>query len=79
MRCADCKHFKTGTDPRHHNYGDVRLAGSGSCMRWATGYSFDASTMNPNECWTESDEGWCNVVGPDFGCVLFETSSVVPN
>jgi hypothetical protein len=28
--------------------------------------------MKLNEAWVEDDEGWGNVVGPDFGCVLFD-------
>ena len=67
MRCADCKHFETGTGLGHR-----KVAGSGHCARWLHGYYIDPETMRRNEAWVEDDEGWGNVVGPEFGCVLFE-------
>lgn len=64
MRCADCKHFEADGSP----------AGFGHCSRWHEGYGIAESDMATNEALVENDEGWGNVVGPDFGCVLFEPS-----
>ena len=62
MRCADCKHFiaEEGTP-------------YGSCSRWHKGYGIGMDEVGLNECLVEDDEGWGMVVGPDFGCVLFES------
>ncbi len=68
MRCADCKSFT----PTQHQ--DV-WTGAGHCGRWRQSYSEDLTTFASNEAWVESDEGWANMVGPDFGCVLFEEKS----
>jgi hypothetical protein len=67
MRCADCKYFD-----KEDGRPDV-LAGSGRCTRWKEGYRnhVPPGWMQPNEAWVENDEGWGNVVGPEFGCVLF--------
>lgn len=63
MRCGDCKHFIPDTD----------RAPYGSCGRWNTGYGYDQTTMPLNEVLVEDDEGWGMAMGPDFGCVLWET------
>jgi hypothetical protein len=65
--CKDCKHF----EPIEVQQFTKVPKGSGHCGRWYEGYHVDA--MQPNEAWVENDEGWGNVVGPEFGCVLFET------
>jgi hypothetical protein len=60
--CKDCKFY----NPR--NYQPLL----GSCNRWLTGYHLELSAIKSNEVLVESDEGWCMLMGPDFGCVLFE-------
>lgn len=67
MRCADCEHFEPNTDAVSNLW-----PGSGHCCRWHQSYSDNAKDMKPNDAWVESDEGWCNMVGPEFGCVLFK-------
>jgi hypothetical protein len=64
-QCKNCIHFGVGSEAPPY----------GSCARWNTGYSYNTSTMPLNEVCVESDEGWCMVVGPEFGCVLFEEKS----
>lgn len=66
-RCADCKSYE------HNENGD----GYGHCARWERGYA-DRS-IGKNEAWVENDEGWCNVVGPEFGCVLFDAKASSPS
>lgn len=44
----------------------------GYCTRWHEGYGVRMEDVALNEAWVENDEGWANVVGPDFGCVLHE-------
>jgi hypothetical protein len=66
MRCADCKHFES-----QDRDGDT-LKDYGHCSRWHEGYRIRPEQVQRNEAWVEDDEGWGNVVGPDFGCVLFE-------
>lgn len=58
--CKDCKHFIPEKD------------GRGSCSKWIQKYDFDSSKLKSNDCWVESDEGWCMNLGPEFGCVLGE-------
>ena len=70
MRCNACKHFELIAV---QEFAKVPQ-GSGHCERWHEGYHVD--DMQPNEAWVENDEGWGNVVGPDFGCVLFEPKPV---
>jgi len=72
MRCRDCKFFETGD-----RYGHPQWPGAGHCGRWYQAYGEDAGGMKPNDCWVESDEGWANHVGPEFGCVLFEKSEQI--
>jgi hypothetical protein len=50
----------------------VREGSFGHCARWIEGYGIKPETVKPNDAWVENDEGWGNVVGPEFGCVLFE-------
>ena len=63
MRCADCKHWEASEKSPEY----------GHCSRWHEGYHLKIADVAKNEAWVEDDEGWGNVVGPDFGCVLFET------
>jgi len=65
--CKDCKHFQRGSLPSLGPYLDE---GFGACDRWEIGYH-DAD-LKPNECQVEGDEGWGMIVGPEFGCVLWE-------
>ena len=67
--CKNCKHFRTDKD---RYYTVANWPGSGHCERWYQSYIEKPETFQPNDCWVESDEGWANYVGPDFGCVLFE-------
>jgi hypothetical protein len=60
--CKDCKHFVP--DSQRQPYG--------SCARWNVGYGYDTDSMPHNEVLVENDEGWGMLVGPNFGCVLFE-------
>ena len=63
MNCKSCKYFEINEDvPK----------GYGHCGRWHEGYYVAMEEVKPNEVLVEDDEGWGNVVGPDFGCVLFE-------
>ena len=71
MRCGDCKHLDA-------NEGHPAIAGSGQCTRWHMGYldAIDEWVLDgPKGAVVEFDEGWGNMVGPDFGCVLFEQST----
>lgn len=61
--CKDCTHFKVFTGWPHK-------APFGSCARWHVTYR-DVE-LAPNECQVESDEGWGMIIGPEFGCVLWE-------
>lgn len=61
QRCKNCRHFSNIESPPY-----------GECGRWNRGYRFDHDRMPLNEVLVEDDEGWGMVVGPDFGCVLFE-------
>ncbi len=65
-RCKTCKHFETGEGRTY-----INLPGSGHCARYYQHYTLP-DDMKPNEAWIENDEGWGNVVGPEFGCVLWE-------
>ena len=69
MRCGDCKHFEK--EEGVSRFRDTQV-GFGHCGRWHEGYLVEISDVASNEAWVEDDEGWGNVVGPDFGCVLFE-------
>jgi hypothetical protein len=63
--CKDCKHFDAGQDSKRPY---------GRCRRWITGYDFE-SELSHNEVQVENDEGWAMVMGPDFGCVLWEVEA----
>ena len=60
MRCGDCKFFEI----------DEGNPAFGHCSRWHEGYK--DIDMKHNEVHVENDEGWGNIVGAEFGCVLFE-------
>ena len=68
-RCKDCKHYR----PKE----GVHL---GQCFRWhggngSFGYSWEAKDIGINEVIVETDEGWGAMMGPEFGCVLWEGRS----
>lgn len=69
MRCAKCAHYQTGERTRTLC---VPPDGYGHCGRWHQGYSVEMREVSSNEVLVEDDEGWGNIVGPEFGCVLFE-------
>ncbi len=60
-RCKNCRSWSRESDDR-----------LGSCLRWHHGYGTAPEEVADNEAWVEDDEGWGNMTGPDFGCVLFE-------
>lgn len=51
---------------------DVERPPYGSCERWNAGYDTELPTMPLNEVVVENDEGWAMLMGPQFGCVLYE-------
>jgi len=49
----------------------------GQCFRWhggngKDGYSTPLEDVADNEVIVETDEGWGALMGPKFGCVLWE-------
>ena len=63
--CRDCKYFKVDKD--RPPYGD--------CHRWNIGYGYASAVpfeMPLNEVVVEDDEGWGMLMGPEFGCNLYE-------
>ena len=64
--CKTCKHFRPGS------YKDERGKGFGHCERWRYGYRERVEDCPTNELIVENDEGWGAIMGPDFGCVLWE-------
>ena len=66
--CKDCRHSEFTV----RDYSRTTLARLGHCNRWHTGYNVEESDVKDNEVWVEDDEGWAMMIGPDFGCVLFE-------
>ena len=74
MRCADCKHFVLRGSPQDVNTYVADDPPFGRCIRWHAGYRLPDDGLQLNEAWVENDEGWANVVGPEFGCVLFEAA-----
>lgn len=62
MWCSNCKHFVP----------DSQRKPLGSCGRWNVGYGYDVAKMPYNEVLVENDEGWGMLMGPNFGCILFE-------
>lgn len=67
--CATCKFF--APDKSRLPYG--------GCERWNEGYGYDTTAMPLNEVLVENDEGWAMLMGPDFGCVLWEPSPPNPD
>lgn len=67
--CRDCKHR---TKVRAPHQDDARLK---ACDRWRVGYAVDPDDVADNEVLVEDDEGWAMMMGPDFGCVLFEAKT----
>ncbi len=64
--CRNCKHFDL--DDKYKN-------GWGACRRWMYSYQhLPKLRAKSNEIQVEFDEGWGAMMGPDFGCVLFEES-----
>lgn len=72
--CKNCCHFT----PADEIEGKL-WPGAGHCSRWVQHYGADPTKMKPNDCWVESDEGWANWVGPEFGCVLFGKKATLLN
>lgn len=74
--CKSCKHFSPipPWDPVT-SLVDDKSGKHGTCLRWHRGSFVATPGMETNEAWVEDDEGWANVVGPDFGCVLHEVAS----
>lgn len=69
--CDGCKHWHKemarNGDPRRH----------GQCHRWhggdgSGGYATSLDDVADNEVIVETDEGWGAMMGPKFGCVLWE-------
>lgn len=64
MKCKHCRHF---------NLDDEYKNGWGACRRWTFSYQDHPKLREKsNEIQVEIDEGWGAMMGPDFGCVLFE-------
>lgn len=71
--CADCKFFEPLTIDEHSGSTGVQAStGYGSCTRWDYGYG-TRDALPPNGVMIENDEGWGAYMGPQFGCVLFES------
>ena len=66
--CKDCKHFEPFSDD--HSGSTAFRRPFGSCARWEISYG--NPPLKLNECQVESDEGWGMIIGPEFGCVLWE-------
>jgi hypothetical protein len=69
--CKDCRHFSLEKNPYRHQDG------FGYCSRWKAGYHIDPKTLADNEVLVEDDEGWGALMGPNFGCILFEAKPVI--
>lgn len=66
--CRSCRYFRVSGDGTY----TTGLAPLGECCRWRVGYrSMEETPMN--EVQVEGDEGWGAIMGPDFGCVLWES------
>jgi len=61
--CRSCTFWK----PRDNSH-------LGECSRWdyRTSGDFDHSAIPTNGVIAENDEGWGALMGPEFGCVLWE-------
>lgn len=68
MKCSHCRFFSN----RPHEGAPSIIPGSGHCTRWHSSYQ-EPETVTSDMVWVEFDEAWGNVVGPDFGCILFES------
>lgn len=62
-KCSTCRHFTP------------EESGFGSCARWRMGYGISADELASDEALVENDEGWGMLVGPDFGCVLHNSTA----
>lgn len=62
--CGSCKHYTRATN----------MVGLGNCGRWRQGYDWQPQQIARNEVVVEGDEGWGAFMGPDFGCVLWESA-----
>lgn len=69
-RCRTCKHWTQQTEAF-----DIATRRLGTCERWRRGYGVESADVADNEALVEDDEGWGNLTGPDFGCVLHEVKS----
>lgn len=67
--CRQCAHFEPDGDS---------ATSRGSCGRWVMGYGINPDSLAANEVLVENDEGWGMSVGPDFGCVLWQTDGREP-
>lgn len=68
-RCKDCKHYEPIRKVSHSGSGLL-----GYCGRWHQGYG-SSDEVKSNEVIVENDEGWGAMMGPEFGCVLWEARS----
>lgn len=71
-RCKACRHFEAAVDA----YWAGLPPGFGHCSKWHIGYT-GVEHLKPNEVQVEGDEGWGAVMGPEFGCVLWEPLDIV--
>jgi len=62
--CKTCKFY----DPSENDW-EMPF---GSCSRWEYSYQTSPRDLAANEIVVEIDEGWGALMGPDFGCVLWE-------
>lgn len=74
--CRNCKFFETvasrAESAPSFRYDDKARSDFGYCSRWRRGYHEDISKLPSNEVIVEDDEMWGAIMGPDFGCVLWE-------
>ena len=70
--CKDCKHFESAENETNIPDYAAPPMPHGHCRRWLAGYHHSYASMDLNEAWIMDDYGRGNVVGPDFGCVLWE-------
>lgn len=75
--CKNCRHYHPN---KGGNSGTVDFPPTlGRCYRWrggdgSGGYSWKPSEIASNEVVVETDEEWGAQMGPDFGCVLWESA-----
>jgi hypothetical protein len=65
--CDACRHYLPL--PAGHLPDDQEL---GHCGRWLLGYSIHMKKLPPHAIVTEDEDGWGALMGPKFGCVLWE-------